>query len=180
MENAIAIQNLAAYNRGELRFKWIELPTTDEKIEQAIKEVLDTKYNDEEIHIADFNDHTGGMLYRFFGEYSSPYKVNEFIEMLDGSGLTEEQVEVLSDICDSKEEFIEKVLFDEDYYILYDIRNKRQLGERLVFDFNYLSLTPKEMDKVSCYLNYEYIGREAELAGWNINHKLGIAVKINW
>ncbi|PRX20160.1 antirestriction protein ArdA [Orenia metallireducens] len=178
MENAIAIQNLGAYNRGELRFKWVELPTTTERIKEAIKEVLNTPYNDEEYHIADYND-CCGLLYEYFGEWASPYEVNEFMELVEESGLDKEVISLLADCVSTKEEFKEVILEDEDYFILYEVSNERELGLELVYEFNWLGLSKEELDKVENYLDYEYIGREAGHDGWVIDRVNRVAVKVN-
>lgn len=55
----VALTNLGKYNEGELVFKWLDLPATDEEIEQAFKSIgvaEGTEY--EEYFITDYEKHT--------------------------------------------------------------------------------------------------------------------------
>lgn len=178
MENAIAVQNLGAYNRGELRYKWLELPATEEEITDTINEVLNTDYRgDEEIHLADFNDPTG-LLHNFFSEYSSISEINDFVQLLEDCHLDNETLAAIASTFTTKDDFVQVVLEEEGYILFHDVKNNGDLGERLVFDLGLLGLTNEEMKKVKFYLDYDSIGYEAQMENWIIDKKTRIAFKI--
>jgi hypothetical protein len=52
----ICIQNLSKYNEGELIYRWISLPVTEEELEEVLQEVLG---DDEEYMIADYMNDIG-------------------------------------------------------------------------------------------------------------------------
>ena len=77
MEIRIALTNLGKYNEGELVYKWLPLPATDEEISEAFKEISvapNTEY--EEHFISDYE-----APFRI-GEYESITKLNEIAERM--------------------------------------------------------------------------------------------------
>lgn len=91
----ICIQNLGKYNEGELWFEWLELPATEEEINEVLDKIhichTDengnyVKYTDEfgnpyeEIHIPDWECDVPGLEY---SEWWSIRELNEIAEKLD-------------------------------------------------------------------------------------------------
>lgn len=83
-EMRIALTNLGKYNEGQLIYKWVELPATDEELDAAFKE----------IGISDEPDENGNYYEEFFitdyeceymriGEYNNIEELNEIAETLD-------------------------------------------------------------------------------------------------
>ena len=72
MENkqmSICVQNLGKYNEGELVFEWLDLPATEEKIQETLNKIgINERY--EEYMIADSE-------YIKAGEYESITSINE-------------------------------------------------------------------------------------------------------
>lgn len=142
----ICIQNLAKYNEGELVFEWLELPATEEEIEEVLERVLGKDYENSigyEVH-----------------EYSNIYKLNELaerLERIDDSGLTtilKAALEIESDL----EYAIEIVEQDGFYY--YDAKDEQDLGYYVVNE-GFLGEISEEL---MGYIDYEAVGRD-----WAIN-----------
>ena len=149
----ICIQNLAKYNEGELVFEWLELPATEEEIEEVLERVLG---KDEEYMIVDYENSIGYEVH----EYSNIYKLNELaerLERIDDSGLTtilKAALEIESDL----EYAIEIVEQDGFYY--YDAKDEQDLGYYVVNE-DFLGEISEEL---MGYINYEAVGRD-----WAIN-----------
>lgn len=83
----VCLQNLGKYNEGELWFKWLTLPATEEEIEETLKEIGVSDEPDEngiyydEYHIADYDDTEG--LNLNLGEYESLSRLNSLAEDYD-------------------------------------------------------------------------------------------------
>lgn len=88
----ICIQNLGKYNEGQLLFKWVELPVSEEELAEAydsIKVCHDgVEYTDcfgspyEEVMIADYESDIEGLE---VGEWSNIEELNELVEELEGA-----------------------------------------------------------------------------------------------
>ena len=68
----IYLTNLAQYNAGRLIGEWVELPCTEEELQDAMSRVLCL---DEEYFITDFD----GIPFDV-NEYDNPYRLNEKLE----------------------------------------------------------------------------------------------------
>lgn len=76
----VALTNLGKYNEGELVYTWLELPATDEEIEEAFEEIGvadNTQY--EEYFFSDHEAPQGIDI----GEYESLDELNEFAEKFE-------------------------------------------------------------------------------------------------
>lgn len=101
----VALTNLGKYNEGELIFKWLELPATDEEIEAAFKDigVADgTEY--EEYFITDYETDIPELE---VGEYTNILELNEKMEEL--SNLKDFEIEELQAISESQGGTLEEV-----------------------------------------------------------------------
>lgn len=83
-EMKIALTNLGKYNEGELIYKWVELPATEEELQAAF----------EAIGVSDEPDENGNYYEEFFitdyecafyriGEYDNLEELNEIAETLE-------------------------------------------------------------------------------------------------
>lgn len=82
----IALTNLGKYNEGELVYKWVDLPATDEEIAEAFEEIgvaPDTEY--EEHFISDYEAPAGLRV----EEYSRLDRLNELAELLEDIDIPE-------------------------------------------------------------------------------------------
>lgn len=73
----VAITNLGKYNEGQLLFRWIALPATDETISQALTEIEIDGVRYEEYFISDYESPFP------IGEYESLSKLNEIAALLE-------------------------------------------------------------------------------------------------
>lgn len=82
----IALTNLGKYNEGELVYKWVELPATDEELTAAFEEIgINEQY--EEFFISDYEAPLGIQV----GEYENIEKLNELAEALEGIEIPEKK-----------------------------------------------------------------------------------------
>jgi antirestriction protein len=80
----IALTNLGKYNEGDLVYKWVDLPATDEELAEAYREIgISDDY--EEHFISDY-EAPGGLR---IGEYSDIDKLNELAELLEDIDIPE-------------------------------------------------------------------------------------------
>ena len=73
MSISIYLTNLRKYNEGELIGKWVELPISEDDLQEELEEVLG---DDEEYFITDWECPRGFEI----GEYSNLYSLNEEAE----------------------------------------------------------------------------------------------------
>lgn len=72
----IALTNLGKYNEGFLIYEWLELPFTDEEMDEVLEAIgIDGKVY-EEYFITDYETDIEGLE---IGEYTNPYRLNELI-----------------------------------------------------------------------------------------------------
>jgi hypothetical protein len=91
----IALTNLGKYNEGELVYKWVELPATDEALTEAFEEIgINERY--EEHFISDYEAPLGIRI----GEYESISKLNDIAEKLEGLDVPEANQYGLYDASD--------------------------------------------------------------------------------
>lgn len=136
----IAVTNLGKYNEGELLYKWLELPATEEEINEAFEAIQvapNTEY--EEHFISDYEAPIGISV----KEYTSLTKLNEIAERLSN--------------IDALEPFIDRT------YATSDVINLAHELESLGYinDANYYVgdiLSDEELD--------DWVKHEAERGGW--------------
>lgn len=87
MENRIYIADLNAYNNGDLKGEWIELPTDKEEIEEVIRRHTNN-FN------TDYAIHDWELPFKIV-EYSDPYKINEIVEFMEEQNLNETTIKHL-------------------------------------------------------------------------------------
>ena len=157
MDMKMAVQNLGSYNRGGLIFEWVEIPASEEEVQNAINRVLEKgKEHDEEYYVADFSDRTG-ILREICGGgyYPSPQRVNEVAGILDS--YDETVVRAIWEELSGDTDYFLEVLQAKDYICFKDIDNNQQLGEKLM-EQGYI---PKPETLPMKYVDFEQIGKEA-------------------
>lgn len=98
MSISIYLTNLRKYNEGELVGKWVELPISEDELQEELEEVLG---DDEEYFITDWEAPNGFDI----GEYSNLYSLNEEAE---------EYEDILRDKFGGNEEAFELALSEYD------------------------------------------------------------------
>lgn len=123
----IFVTNLGKYNEGELIGKWLELPTTEEEIDNTLKEIEIDGVNYEEYFITDYEDTHGIKL----GEYENIHELNEKAEQLEeyDGDVIEAIVEANTDDIDSIIEILER-----ESYTFYRGMSLEEVAEEIVAD----------------------------------------------
>jgi len=120
IEINVCLQNLGKYNEGELVFKWLSLPATNEEIQETFEAIgINEEY--EEYMIADYEAPFN------IGEYSNVYTINEIaekfseLEIVDfGSGYAYNYVDDLYTIKNLASELkVEEIT--QDYFTLEEV-----------------------------------------------------------
>ena len=151
----VALTNLGKYNEGELIFKWLELPATDEEIEAAFKYILvadGTEY--EEYFITDYETDIPGLE---IGEYTNILELNKKMEEL--SNLKDFEIEELQAILESQGGTLEDALeiHQKGNFIFYSgVNSFEELAEIFVDD----GLFGEISENLKNYIDYEAIGRD--------------------
>ena len=125
----------------------------------------------------------------FISDYESPIKINEyddiadlndFAEKLDGIQEKDEVVDAISkDVLGdgySREELI-RILSEREYYVVEDVWTESDLAvkvEESLLPFDYQAA---EMAGVSNYIDWDAVGRDMIMDGWNITGD-GFAIKV--
>lgn len=148
----IYLTNLAKYNAGELFGKWVELPLTEEELDEEIQEVLGT---DEEYFITDYEAPFE------IHEYENLRDLNSFVDELQNkSGYDLERViYLIKSVCYDRQQALEKyedVVFYKDM-TLEDVA--RDLVEEGLFgDIS---------DNIKSYIDFELLGNHLSMDGYH-------------
>lgn len=153
----VYITNLAAYNEGELKGKWIELPLSREELKKEIESIL--RPGDEEIFITDYENSYDYSVH----EYDNLSDLNTFAERLESLDVEPFIVRACFDIFVTPEEVLEK-LEAMDYITFYlgdSWNHDDDLGAEVVAQGLFGIEIPEQL---GCYLDYEAIGRDYRLS----------------
>ncbi|MEV2907570.1 antirestriction protein ArdA [Paenibacillus larvae] len=144
----VYVVDLAAYNDGLFRGKWITLPTTEEELDEDLQNLTNNFENDYAIH-----------------GYEAPFEVNENVNLnklneimetlsTQFEGVDYEIIQVLADGLDSYEEL------EDVEYIVYYADDLSDLGYELV-ESNGLGI-PHDIE---LYFDYERYARYTVING---------------
>lgn len=161
----VFITDLAAYNAGYLVGQWFSLPTTAEKLTEAIESVYrhgeeacgDT--NHEEYFTTDFEwtDH------EFFEieEYSNLHEINEQLQQLEGK--TDYELKAIAFLLsEGLTQDIEDAIFKSDDVRIYENQSMEDIAYDLIQEcYNIHELSPI----IANHIDYEGIGRDLEMDG---------------
>lgn len=161
----VFITDLAAYNEGNLVGRWFKLPVSEEKLSQAISEVLAEgeevcgTTNHEEYFLTDWEweDHE---LFDI-GEYSSLYEVNEQLKQLEDK--TEYELKAIAFLLsEGIVTDIEDAIAKADDVRIYENQTMEDIAYDLIQEcYNIHELSPL----IANHIDYEGIGRELEYGG---------------
>lgn len=153
----IYLTNLGKYNEGKLVGEWVQLPISDEELQEVFKRIgINEKY--EEYFITDYE-----CDFYEIGEYESINTLNEMAKKLDNLDEEQEQVvKVLMSECGyDLDDAIEKAE-SGDYRIYADCNDMTDVAYQVVDEFDYLRNVPKT---VARYFDYEAFGRDLGIEG---------------
>lgn len=89
----VALTNLGKYNEGELVFKWLDLPASDEEIEDTLEKIgINDEY--EEYFISDYEAPFP------IGEYSDVWNLSDVLSDLENDGLLNGILDLYDDMTD--------------------------------------------------------------------------------
>lgn len=159
----ICIQNLGLYNEGKLLWHWLELPATQEEINEALDIIKvcneNNKYYDcfgqpyEEYDIPDVED--------FPFDYSEYWNINTLNELAEKyeqlDSYQQEAFEHFNNNGYSEEEALDKALQGDYYYIQAD--NDTELGENYINEV-YGGVEQLDAKTLAQYFDFEAFGRD--------------------
>lgn len=153
----IYLTNLGKYNEGELIGEWVELPVSQEELQEVFKRIgINEEY--EEYFITDYE-----CDFYEVGEYENLDTLNNIAEQIEE--LDEEESKVakalMSECGYTLDEAIEKTN-NGDYRIYYDCDSMTDIAYQVVEECGYLENVP---DKVARYFDYEAFGRDLGIEG---------------
>lgn len=154
----IALTNLGKYNEGYLIYKWLELPATEDEIEEA-KEAIGINEQYEEWFITDYETDIEGLK---VGEYEDLEALNELAERYEN--LDEYDQDIVQAIIEGEGYDLEEaldVLESGNYSFYPDVNDEEDLGYYVVDEGLFGVEIP---DSLQAYIDYESIGRD-----WRIN-----------
>ena len=153
----IYLTNLGKYNEGELVGEWVQLPISDEELQEVFKRIgINEKY--EEYFITDYE-----CDFYEIGEYESISTLNEMVEKFDNLDEEQEQVvKVLMSECGyDLDDAIEKAE-SGDYRFYTDCNDMTDVAYAVVEECGYLDNVP---ENVARYFDYEAFGRDLGIEG---------------
>lgn len=153
----IYLTNLGKYNEGELIGEWVELPVSQEELQEVFKRIgINEEY--EEYFITDYE-----CDFYEVGEYENIDTLNEIAERLDELDESESKIvkAMMSECGYTLDEAIEKVN-NGDYMIYSDCENMTDVAYQVVENCGYLDNVP---ETVSRYFDYESFGRDLGIEG---------------
>jgi antirestriction protein len=149
----VYVANLAKYNEGILKGRWIELPCYN--LEDKLSEILG---NDEEYAIHDYEAPFK------IGEYANIFTLNEIAEEIDQ--LAKYEQEALEYILKTGEKNLTEALEtleDGDYSIYFDCYNMKDVAMEYIEQIG--SITDA-VSNINYYLDVESFKRDLEIDGY--------------
>jgi antirestriction protein len=152
----IYVANLGKYNEGILKGGWIDLPISEEALQEFLKDVvgLNEQYEEWAIHDyeCDFMD---------INEYDNIQELNEIAELLEGMDDHEEKkIKGLIDwgYFGNAREAIEN---HDDFILHEDIKTEKDLGYYLIEDAGIYDLST--IGNLANYIDYESFGKDVAM-----------------
>jgi len=146
----IWLGSLEAYNNGELKGEWLELPMDEEKLREVYNQYTNDGQND--YFIA---DHESEVL--DIGEYSDPFELNEQAEEIED--LEDYEIKKLNFLIECQgydfDDAIEKI---EDCDLYEDMSFKD-----LAYEFVEEGLFGEIPEHLANYIDYDAIARDLEM-----------------
>lgn len=172
----IYLTNLGKYNEGELIGEWLDLPCTDEELEEAKERIGISDEPDEngnyyeEWFITDYETDIHGLI---VGEYDNLDELNELAETLDDLDEYEREiVEAMISEGYSLEDAIDK---KEDCMIYYNCEDMEDVAREYAEETGLLDSIPENLQS---YFDFEAYGRDMSFEGHFIFTNKGNCVQI--
>ena len=157
--NRIAITNLGKYNEGILSFKWLELPCTEEELQETLQAIgIDgTEY--EEYFISDYETEITGMRIE---EHENIESLNAFFE--DYENLKEYEKEAFAAMIEGLSFFPEEALerIESGDYAFYSGASLKDVAYALVEEGCFGGIP----ENIAKYIDYDSIAYDLEIDGY--------------
>ena len=149
----IFITNLGKYVEGELVGEWLELPATEDEINELMERIgIGEEY--EEVFITDYESDLNIKV----GEYDNIEALNEMADEIVSLDEWElETLEALLTYFDDVEEALENI---EDVTIWSDCDDMAEVAEQYAEETGLLDDVP---DELKLYFDYDLYGRDMEI-----------------
>lgn len=151
----IFITNLGKYNEGELIGEWLDLPATEDEIDELYERIgIGEEY--EEVFITDFESDLNIKV----GEYDNIEALNEMADEIASLDEWElETLEALLTYFDDVEEALENI---EDVTIWSGCDNMEEVAEQYAEETGLLDSIPENLRH---YFDFDAFGRDLEIEG---------------
>ena len=153
MDFKIYVTNLGKYNEGEMIGEWINLPATEEELQEVLDRIgINEEY--EEFFITDYENEFGYKV----DEYANLDELNEIAYKIDN--LTDYEKEILKAGLElwSFEEVFDNL---DDFILMEDINTNYDLGYYWVEESG--CYNPDNLGVLRNYINYEAFGRDIRI-----------------
>ena len=153
MDFKIYVTNLGKYNEGEMIGEWINLPATEEELQEVLDRIgINEEY--EEVFITDYENEFNYKV----NEYDNLDELNELADTLDN--LTDYEKETLKaglELWDFED------VFDnlDDFILMENINTDYDLGFYWIEESGCYNLD--NLGMLRNYINYEAFGRDVRL-----------------
>lgn len=155
----IALANLGKYNEGELIYKWLDLPATEDEIEEA-KEAIGINEQYEEWFITDYETNIQGLE---IGEYEDLEALNELAERYEN--LHRYEQEVVAAIIEAGGYSLEEALdvLEDGRYVFYKGQSLEDVAYNLVEEGCFGNIA----GNLKNYIDYSAIARDLGFDGYS-------------
>lgn len=157
----IFLTNLGKYNEGELVGEWVDLPATEEELEEVFERIgINEEY--EEWFITDYETDFGLKI----DEYENLEKLNELAERLES--LNEYDMRKLEAALEAFSNDVEEHLDNLDDYDFYE----NMTLEDLAYEFVDEGMFGDIPENIKNYIDYDAIARDLQYDYTEVNNGL--------
>lgn len=173
----VYITNLGKYNEGYLIGKWLELPATDEEIENVLKEIGIDGVLYEEYFFTDWEVIDGIPI----SEYSSLKELNEIAETLEN--LNEVELKICQGLMKNENCTLDEAMEKKDNRIIINLEKNTILDECSNLAYSYINEIYGDVSDLSReilerYFDFKSFGRDLSY-DYFIDDNLNIAISNN-
>ena len=173
----VYITNLGKYNEGDLIGKWLELPATDEEIENVIKEIGIDGVLYEEYFFTDWEVIDGIEI----SEYSSLKKLNEIATTL--KNLNKFGMEICQCLMKNENCTLDEAMEKKDNRIIINLEKNTKLDECSNLAYSYINeiygdVSDLSRETLERYFDFKSFGRDLS-CDYFIDDNLNIAISNN-
>lgn len=152
----VFLTNLGKYNEGYLIGEWLELPASQQEIDETMAKIgINEEY--EEWFITDYETDINIEI----GEYSNIDELNKIADELESLNEDDDIIEAIFNYCQDMQETINKIE-NRDYIIYEDCYDMVDVAYQIVEECGYLNDVP---EKIAMYFDYEAFARDLEIEG---------------